>query len=158
MITIRWLDLYGSGYGIQMERHIENPYNQASAETIFNLESQISKARFGLLVDTSKTKLIAAYEDDINSWFVDGKVVPDELCECYDYVTEWDAIPELLKTEWAIERNDKGVIETVIENPTFKAVVVAGNKATKETIKEAKEASEFLDLPMYVMNELKIKD
>ena len=151
MLAIRWIEMCGGKSTQEMAKFELNPGRQVSAEAVVGLESHVWQARYGLLIDTDKTPLVRAYADDINSWVIDGKITPDELCTNVDYVDTWEEIDSMIK-EYECNYT---VPECVVECPTYKAVVVVGHrKEENNTMVKAIELSKAMGLPLYVAETL----
>ena len=153
MLAIRWIEMCGGKAVQEMAEFELNPQRQVSVEAIIGLESHIWQARYGLLVDTDKTKLIRAYADDINSWIIDGKIMPDEVCINTKYVDEWEEVSNMVR-EYECKYN---VPECIVEDPIYKAVVIVGHRKNENnTMTKAIELSKAMSLPLYIMETLYI--
>ena len=151
MLAIRWIEMCGGKSTQEMAKFELNPGRQVSAEAVVGLESHVWQARYGLLIDTDKTPLVRAYADDINSWVIDGKIIPDELCTNVDYVDTWSEVEGMVKD---YECNHT-VPECVVEKPAYKTVIVVGHrKHENNTMEKAVELARIMDLPLYIMETL----
>ena len=151
MLAIRWIEMCGGRTTQEMAKFELSPGRQVSAEAVVGLETHVWQARYGLLIDTDKTPLVRAYADDINSWVIDGKIIPDELCANVDYVDTWGEVEGMVK-DYECKHT---VPECVVEKPAYKAVIVVGHrKHENNTMEKAVELARIMDLPLYIMETL----
>lgn len=156
--VVRWVNLYGSlqrcttpKLAKRFADFEKSPNRPVSAEAYTAGKRKVEKAKFGLLVDTARTELLACTSEDA---FTPTSRL-DKISPCF-YKTsktkygslvpvafEWEQIENLPVTK---SQGSLGCREAVIVNPVYTAVVVVKGKNSKRKL--AEEFAKEMGLPL----------
>lgn len=147
MIVVRWLGAFGKYTTLQgsVEYEISAPADrQVASEPLFDGRCRLSsRAEIGLLVDQTKTRLIAVFTKD--AWTVmDKSGRLKNKRHSFVHQHDWDSLKKICRTN----RDVYGHGECIIQGPKFSGIVVRYPRK-KRVLQMAREAA---GVTMPIMN------
>lgn len=146
MIVVRWLGAFGKSSTLMesVEYEMNAPADrQVSAEPLFDSRCRLSsRAEIGLLVDQTKTRLIAVFTKD--AWTVmdkSGRLKNKRRNFVHQH--DWDSLKSIGRTK----RSICGHGECIIQGPSFSGIVVRYPRK-KMVIKMAREIAADVTIPI----------
>jgi len=151
-VAVRWLGAYGRADSVaEMAAWEAMPGRQVACEIIPRGESMpgVDHVSVGLLVDQSRTRLVAAYAGD--AWTMIGgdghRLWPERRLR---YVTRWDRVGSIARL---YEYGPGGqYIEGTIERPVYTAVVV--RHRADRVMRIAREVADTMGLPIVNLSDV----